>query len=44
MALVQYAFFGFEVSYPEKFGIHCTDAELGDYVYVWRVIGYRLGK
>ena len=43
MALVQSGFFGAIFMYPRKFGVYCTRAELEDYVYVWRVIGYVLG-
>ena len=43
MGLVQSGFFGAVLMYPKAFGIYCTDAELDDYVYVWRVIGHGLG-
>ncbi|KAI8499184.1 hypothetical protein Bbelb_229480 [Branchiostoma belcheri] len=42
MALTQAGFVGF-VLYPEKFGICCTVAELEDYIFFWRGIGYLLG-
>ncbi|XP_078586919.1 uncharacterized protein LOC144868521 [Branchiostoma floridae x Branchiostoma japonicum] len=42
MALTQAGFVGF-VLYPEKFGICCTIAELEDYIFFWRGIGYLLG-
>ena len=43
MGLVQSGFFGAALMYPQDFGIYCTDAELDDYIYVWRVIGFCLG-
>ncbi|XP_066272153.1 uncharacterized protein [Branchiostoma lanceolatum] len=42
MALTQAGFIVF-VLYPEKFGICCTIAELEDYIFFWRGIGYLLG-
>ncbi|KAK3603087.1 hypothetical protein CHS0354_015783 [Potamilus streckersoni] len=43
MAVVQSGFFGAIIMYPSKFGIHCKMADLDDYVYFWRWIGYCLG-
>ncbi|KAL3842533.1 hypothetical protein ACJMK2_020534 [Sinanodonta woodiana] len=43
MAIVQSGFFGAIIMYPSKFGIRCTVADLDDYVYFWRWIGYCLG-
>ena len=43
MGLVQSGFFGAVLMYPREFGIKCSEDELDDYVYVWRVIGYCLG-
>lgn len=43
MGLVQSGFFGAVLMYPKEFGIKCSSEELADYVFVWRVIGYKLG-
>ena len=43
MAIVQSGFFAAVFMYPKHFGIYCTQAELEDYAYAWRVIGYMLG-
>lgn len=43
MALVQSGFIGPIVMYPTHFGIKCTQSQLEDYVYFWRVIGSVLG-
>ena len=43
MGLVQSGFFGAVMMYPKQFGVYCTDKELDDYIFVWRVIGYCLG-
>ena len=43
MALVQSGFFGGIILHPDAFGVHCTDADLDDYVHFWRGIGYLLG-
>ncbi len=44
MAMVQLAFFSSFVSYPGAYGSRfCSEEELKDLVYVWRVVGYYLG-
>lgn len=43
MGLVQTGFFGAVLMYPAEFGIKCSREELDDYVFVWRVFGYKLG-
>ena len=43
MALVQSGFTAAVIMYPRSAGIICTTAELEDYVYFWRGIGYLLG-
>ena len=43
MALVQSGFMAAVLMYPEGFGIKCTRAELEDFIYYWRSLGYLLG-
>ncbi|KAL3874255.1 hypothetical protein ACJMK2_037295 [Sinanodonta woodiana] len=43
MAVVRGGFFGAIIMYPSRFGIHCSMADLDDYVYFWRWLGYCLG-
>ncbi|XP_052769404.1 uncharacterized protein LOC128209419 [Mya arenaria] len=43
MAVVQSGFFGAVIMHPREMGINCSVAELDDYVYFWRWIGYLLG-
>ena len=44
MALVQSAFVNVVVLYPDWIGINASTEEFEDYVYVWRVFGWYLGK
>ncbi len=43
MALVQYGFMAPTILYPSHFAIQCTEAELEDYIYFWKCVGYLLG-
>ena len=43
MALVQCGFMGAVLTYPEGFGIRCTQSDLEDYIHFWRGIGHLLG-
>ncbi|XP_023341835.1 uncharacterized protein LOC111711671 isoform X1 [Eurytemora carolleeae] len=43
MVLVQIAFFGGVLLYPEWYGFNGSDEELRGFLHVWRVFGYYLG-
>lgn len=43
MASVQMAFMGSTTSYPKQFGIHTSDEEVDDYIFLWKAIGSQLG-
>ena len=43
MSLVQCGFMGTIVMYPKELGIRCSKADLEDYVYFWRWVGFFLG-